>query len=214
MKEWFLPSAPPAWDEKLDIRQSAWHSIPALSPFILADGSRQALQQTTLRLCCSRQFLFARFDCQDRDIWGNYTRRDDPIYNEEAVEIFIAPTASVPIDYFEFEVSPKGVLFDARIHNPDGKNNAHMTGDTAWDCPGIQCYARIDEAQQHWWAVLGIPWQELSSDLQPPGTWRTNFYRIERPRDAAAEFSCWSPVMTEIADFHRPARFGILRLPK
>jgi hypothetical protein len=212
MQEWYLPTAPAAWDKAHENSQLGWHSIPALSSFIRADGSREALQQTTLRLCCTRLYFFARFDCQDRFIWGNYTRRDDPIYNEEVVEIFIAPTESDPIDYFEFEVSPKGVLFDARIHNPDGKNNAQMSGEAAWDCPGIQWHAGLNEAQQHWWAVLAIPWRSLSFDLEPPEAWRANFYRIERPQDEEAEFSCWSPVMTEIADFHRPAHFGILRL--
>ena len=45
-----------------------------------------------------------------------------------------------------------------------------------------------------------------------PDTWRANLYRIERPRDAAPEYSCWSPTLTDPADFHKPARFGVLRL--
>ena len=42
--------------------------------------------------------------------------------------------------------------------------------------------------------------------------WRGNFYRIERPHDAEPEFSGWSPTMTDPADFHKPAYFGILEL--
>jgi hypothetical protein len=212
MKEWFLPPAPPAWSKALDLSQLDWDSLPVLSPFIRADGSREALQQTTLRLCYTKQILYARFDCLDRDIWGNYTRRDDPIYNEEAVEIFLAPTESDPIDYYEFEISPNGILFDARIHNPDGKNNARMIGDAAWDCPGIQWQAGRNDDQHRWWAVLSIPWGAVSPGFELPRTWRANFYRIERPHDAEAEYSCWSPVMTDVADFHRPARFGILHI--
>jgi len=208
MKEWIL--SPAAWSHTPALSRLDWSSIPPLSPFILADGSREARQQTTVRVCHTPQVLYIRFDCQDRDIWGNYTRRDDPIYNEEAVEVFIAPTENDPLDYYEFEVSPNGVLFDARIHNPDGKNNAQMRGDLAWDCPGIEWQAGRNDPQRHWWAVLAIPWHSLKAGKEMPKAWRANFYRIERPRDSEAEFSCWSPVMTAVADFHRPARFGIL----
>jgi len=212
MKEWMLPPAPGEWGKSPDLGRIDWSSLPPLSRFILADDSREASQQTTVRLCCTSQILYVRFDCQDRDIWGNYTRRDDPIYNEEAVEVFIAPGEKDPLDYYEFEVSPQGVLFDAFIHNPDGKNNAQMSGDLAWNCPGIEWRVGRDDAQQHWWAVLVIPWHSLIPGEKPPDRWRANFYRIERPHGDAAEFSCWSPVMTPVADFHRPAKFGILHI--
>jgi hypothetical protein len=87
-----------------------------------------------------------------------------------------------------------------------------MTGDLAWDCPGIQWDAGREDPHQHWWAVLAIPWHSLAAGVELPKSWRVNFYRIERPHDEAEEFSCWSPVMTPVADFHRPAQFGIFIL--
>ena len=212
MKECFLTPRPETWIKPGSLSRLDWGNLPVLSPFILADGSQEASQQTTVRLCGTAQHFCVHFDCQDRYIWGNYTRRDDPIFNEEAIEIFIAPTSANPIDYYEFEVSPMGVLFDARIHNPDGKNNPQMIGDAAWDCPGIQWEAGRDDLDQHWWATLLIPWRSLTTAPELPEVWRVNFYRIERPKDEAAEFSCWSPVMTTVADFHRPAQFGVLFL--
>ena len=210
MKEWSLSPAPPAWSRSTDLSQLDWDSLPALTPFILADGSRIANQQTSVRLCYTLQIFYMRFDCQDHDIWGNYTRRDDPIYNEEAVEVFIAPGEKDPLDYYEFEVSPNGVLFDALIHNPDGQNNALMSGDLSWDCPGIEWRAWRNDTLHHWWVSLAIPWHSLTATGELPKSWRANFYRIERPHDGEAEFSCWSPVMTRVADFHRPAYFGFL----
>ena len=65
---------------------------------------------------------------------------------------------------------------------------------------------------------MSIPWADLvpAGDLvqadSPPGIWRANFYRIERPRDGAPEFSGWSPPLTSPPDFHKPARFGFLEL--
>jgi hypothetical protein len=185
--------------------------VPALPLFTLADGSGPALQQTRARLCCDETALHVRFDCEDRDAWGTLLRRDDPIYDEEAVEVFLASGEEDPVCYFEFEVSPRGTLFDARIHNPTSRR-ADMTGDPSWNCPGLRWTAGAGDARQDWWAVLSIPWHGVLPHGDPPRVWRANFYRIERPRGGAPEFSCWSPTLTHPADFHRPARFGFLEL--
>src|SRR5918912_1166835 len=108
-----VPRAPSPMFELEDAE--GWAQVLAITPFRLADGSGPAVQQTVLRVCADAWMLYVRFECEDRDIWGTYTRRDDPIYDEEVVEVFIAPGLEDPIRYCEFEVSPNGVLFDARV---------------------------------------------------------------------------------------------------
>lgn len=188
-----------------------WHDIPPLPPFLLADGSGPALQQTRTRLCWDDAALHVRFECEDRHAWGNYRQRDDPIYEEEAVEVFLAPGEEDPTRYFELEVSPSGVLFDARIHNPTSLR-AGLVGDPSWDCPGLRWAAGPGTERQDWWAVLAIPWTGLVPSGDPPRVWRANFYRIERPGGGEPEFSGWSPTLTSPADFHKPARFGVMEL--
>jgi hypothetical protein len=197
-----VPRIASSWD---------WDDIPSLPPFTLADGSGPALQQTRVRLCWDDTALHVRFDCADRDAWGTYQRRDDPIYEEEAVEVFLAPGEEDPARYFEFEVSPLGVLFDARIYNPTSLR-ADLVGDPAWDCPGLRWEAGPGTERQDWWAVLSIPWAGLLPAGGLPPVWRANFYRIERPRDGEPEFSGWSPTLTSPPDFHKPACFGVLEL--
>jgi hypothetical protein len=189
----------------------AWDDLPSLPPLTLADGSGPALQQTRVRVAWDGEGLHVRFDCEDRDAWGTFERRDDPIYQEEAVEVFLAPGAGDPGRYFEIEVSPHGVLWDGLVHNPNSRR-ADMAVDSSWDCPGIRWTAGRGEARQDWWAALVLPWSGIAPPGGPPPLWRANFYRIERPRDGEAEFSCWSPTLTSPADFHKPARFGVLEL--
>jgi len=189
----------------------SWDEVPALAPFTLADGSAPAIQQTRVRLCWDETALHVRFDCDDRDAWGTYRRRDDPLYEEEAVEVFLAPGEEDPARYFEFEVSPLGILFDARIHNPTSRR-ADMTADVAWSCPELRWAAGPGTERQDWWAVLSIPWSGLTPARELPRIWRANFYRIERPRGGEPEFSGWSPTFTRPADFHQPSRFGVLEL--
>ena len=187
-------------------RRHPWEEIPSAS-LVLADGSGAPEQATTVRLCWDDEALHVRFDCEDRDAWGTFEKRDDPLWQEEVVEVFLAPGEEDPVRYVEIEVSPLGVLFDAQIHNPTGLRE-DMTADLSWDCPGIRWEARRGAARQDWWAELSIPWEAPN----PPRLWRANFYRVERPREGAPEFTCWSPTLTSPADFHKPARFGLLEL--
>lgn len=206
-----VPRCPEPWDPAADPASWEWGRIPAFPRFVLADGSGPAVQQTRLRVCWDDEALYVRFDCEDRDAWGTHERRDDPLYEEEAVEVFLAPGEADPTVYFEFEVSPLGTVFDARIHNPSSQRT-DMTGDPSWDCPGLRWAVGRLRERQDWWAVLAIPWAGLLPSGELPAVWRANFYRIERPCDTEPEFSAWSPTLTRPADFHKPARFGVLEL--
>src|SRR5215208_4443350 len=183
-----------------------WDALPSLPPFVLADASAPAAQGTAVRLAWSASHLHVRFDCADLDAWGTLTRRDDPLYTEECVEVFLAPGAADPAAYFELEVSPLGTLFDARIDNPDSRRDT-MRADLSWDCPGLAWAAGRSGRGEDWWAELALPFAALSGPggpEGPPRVWRANFYRIERPRGGTPEFSCWSPTLASPPDFHQP----------
>jgi hypothetical protein len=206
-----VSSVPDLWLEQALV-DWPWHTVAPLPALQLANGSGPALQQTVVRLCCSDEALYVRFDCQDRDIWATYQQDGDPIYNEEVVEIFIAPGAETPARYFEFEISPDGVVFAVVADNPHS-DRASLTI-APWDVGNSLVYwesQRYDD-EQRWEAIIEMPWRELIPLGQTPKLWRANFYRIERPRTGEAEFSCWSPTLTDPADFHKPERFGLLHI--
>lgn len=180
-----------------------------LAPFILADGSTPARWQTRVDVGWDDERVHFRFECEDEDAWGTHRERDAPLWEEEVVEVFLAPGEADPTDYFEFEVSPGGVLFDARIANPTSRR-ADLRADIAWNCPGIAWRVGRGRARQDWWAELSLPWRSLVAEGPLPAAWRLNLYRIERPRGGEPEFSCWSPTFTDPPDFHQPAHFGLL----
>jgi hypothetical protein len=47
-------------------------------------------KKAKVKLVWSEKFLYVLFDVDDDHIWGTYSNNDDPIYEQEAVEIFIA----------------------------------------------------------------------------------------------------------------------------
>ena len=202
----------PSWLETDDLWEWPWEQIAPLPPLQLADGSGPAIQQTEVRLIYSDDALYVRFDCQDRDIWAGYQNHGDAIYDEEVVEVFIAPGTETPVDYYEIEISPDAVSLGMKVHNPDSSRATIQLIPWQLEYSLINWEVGRDDEANAWSAILEIPWSEIGGSDPLPTAWRANFYRIERPRDSEPEYSCWSPTLTEPADYHKPAQFGTLIL--
>lgn len=217
LPRWRVPQAPEPLDDDAAVGAWAWKRVPSLPPLLRSDGFGPAIWKTAVRICRDGFGLAVRFDCEDRGAWGTFTQRDEPLWQEEVVELFLALGAADPRRYFEFEVSPRGVLFDARVDNPTGRR-ADLQVETAWNCPGIRWGAgntgrlHTGAGGEDWWAVLVLPWASLGAGDSFPELLRANFYRIKRPQEAPSEFSAWSPTLADPPDFHQPARFGFLSL--
>jgi cellulose/xylan binding protein with CBM9 domain len=188
--------------------EAAWSRVPAVMLRRAQDGA-DPLQATTVRIAHDVDALLLRFDCDDRDIWATHSRRDAPLWEEEVVELFVAPGEDDPSAYVEIEVNPLGAIFDARVTNPDGRRES-MRVDASWDAAGLVAVV-LRPSPGTWAAQLEVPWSDLC-DGAPPRVWRANFFRIERPRGGEHEFSCWSPTLEDPPDFHRPRFFGRLVL--
>ena len=210
LPRFLLPGAPAGFSIGATLETLPWHLLPAL-PLVLAEDGGVPVQPTELRLAASAERLWVRFDCRDDEPWSTFTQRDEPLWQEEVVEVFLAAGERVPRRYVELEINPGGALFDAWVDNPTG-DRARMTVDTGWDCPGLAWEA--GEVRDGWWAALSIPWRSVlgGPTVEVPRLWRANFYRIDRPSGAPPEHSAWSPTLADPADFHRPGRFGVLEL--
>lgn len=192
-----------------------WSDLPGYGPFRLHNGTANSRYRTEVRTCWDDDHLYIAFRCQDEDILATMTDRDAPLYDQEVVEVFVAPRDLH--NYFEFNVSPRNVVFDSLIHH-DG---TRFTGHPSWNCDGLRTVTRRDASPQvdqpdapadgfgGWTAELAIPFRSLEALTPRNGDrWAINFYRIKRrPTD---EYSCWSPTLLEPAQFHIPSRFGTL----
>jgi len=183
----------------------------ALGPLVRAEDGGAPRWSTRAGLAWSSDRLVVWFECEDTDAWGTLAERDAPLWTEEAVELFVAPGAADPRRYFEIEVSPRGVVFDAVVDSPHGDRRG-LAVDAGWDCPGLETTVQPMGRAQDWRATISLPWAAVGPPT-PSRDWRLNLFRIERPRNGApTEFSAWSPTFACPADFHRPARFGRLEL--
>ena len=197
------------------------HLIPTTTG---RDDPTPAYQSTKVAACWTDTHFYTAFHCEDRDIWSSYTNRDDPLYDEEVVELFLCPTGDLT-RYYEIEVSPRNVIFDAKVFSPD-LNRTTMAVDASWDCPNLQTAVQVNgnlnsrpstinhqpsTINQSWSVELAIPFAAFPEAARPkPGNaWRANFYRIDRADPP--EFTAWSPTREVPPNFHVPEMFGWLR---
>jgi hypothetical protein len=198
----------PTIDGALD--DAAWK---AARPVVLRgsfDG-RPAQLRTEARLVYDDAHLYVAFDIEDPDLWGTLRKRDDPIYEQEVVEIFLDANADGRT-YNELQVSPHNVIFDAYFP-------ARRQGmDRSWDS-GMQTAVKVrgtlddpSDKDEGWTVEMKIPFARLAEVPHIPpqkgDCWRFNLYRLEHHGRRAVEGQALSPLF--IGDFHALPRFAWL----
>jgi len=177
-----------------------------------------AARATRFRALWGEAGLFLRFDAVDPDPWHTMTRRDEHLWEEEVVEIFLDP-GRAGRDYYELEISPANVVCDVRMIAPSPDKKM----DLAFDLSGLETKVRLNKdgsgRTTGWTATALLPWSGLASlpsargvalPPKPGDRWRFNLFRIERPGGPRAPEKdalevAWSP--TGEPSFHVPAAF-------
>jgi len=159
--------------------------------------------------------LAVRFDVTDPSPWHTLTGRDERLWSEEVVELFL-DVGATGRSYAEVEWNPAGAVVDLWIDRADGRF------DRNWNAAGlesrIQWRKSADGRTTGWSVVAVLPWSALAAKA-PSGTvlppkaadrWRFNAYRIERPGgpsdpEKGVMNLAWAP--TGQHSFHVPEAF-------
>jgi len=170
--------------------------------------------RTRFRALWNEHGLHLRFDSEDDAPWFTMTERDDRLWEEEVVEIFLDPLDDGR--YVEVELNPANVVCDLRKLGP-GETASDPIGpmDRGFSVTGIRTAVVISD--DRWIGTLYLPWEGLDLPVPPaPGTeFPFNVFRIKRPGgpeapEAGAVFAAWSP--TGSPSFHVAEAFRPLRL--
>lgn len=154
------------------------------------------------------EFLYFAFDCVDPNIWATMENRDEHLWTEEVVEVFLQPDPDHP-NYIELEVNPLGAMLD--IYLIDVRKPIRYE---SWNPEGIQWAVSVDgtvdgePGDQGWKAEIAFPLVDAvtAPNIPPkPGDrWRMNLYRVEQ-KPARGGYA-WAPTLR--GDFHWLAAFG------
>jgi hypothetical protein len=193
-------------DGNLDDR--SWAQAPLITNFAINLNGSPAKLETTARVLYDDHFIYFAFRCADDNVWATLRRRDEQLWKEEVVEVFLQADPR-QTSYIELEVNPLGTMVD--IYLLDVRKPLHYQ---SWNSQKIKWTVHVDGTvdgklgDRGWSCEIALPLEDIvTAPHIPPRTgdrWRLNLYRVER-LPTALELA-WSPTLRN--DFHLPDRFG------
>jgi hypothetical protein len=173
---------------------------------------------TSFAALWSADALYLRWDAEDASPWHTMTQRDEHLWEEEVVEVFL-DIARSGRDYAEIEISPGNVVCDVRMVTPSPNKKYDLT----WNLEGLE--TRVvpfkDEGGRTigWTALARAPFAgfrtlpsaaKVALPPRPGDRWQFNAFRVERPGGKAdpargAIEVAWSD--PGVPSFHVPAAF-------
>ncbi len=174
-------------------------------------------------------FLYVYADITEPDIWASITKTDSPVFQDNALEMFISPAGGT-YDYVEFQINAFGTTWDLFLPKPYRNGGAGLT---SWDIKGLQKAVHLNgtinnpaDNDKGWSIELAVPFRSVmmnGSKNPSNGTiWRMNFSRVqwqldtsngkyyrkknEQGRVVSEQYYVWSP--QGIVNLHFPERWG------
>jgi hypothetical protein len=206
-------------DGELD--EDSWESAISTGNFPLYDGKQQNLAHTSAMMLWDDEYLYIAFVCEDTDLYSTMKGRDDDLWRQDVVEVFIMEQ-SVGQDHFvEYEVNPTGAFCDMYNVLP------YVTM-LEWVSPGFKAAAKFNGSLNDssdndigYHIEMAIPFRDLRLRWKDSATpkdgdkFKMNLCRVEyktpeRIGSDGADMLCitWSPTITD--SYHRPSRFGVV----
>jgi len=202
-------STPIEVDGRLD--EAGWEAAGTFAFVNSADGSAGPVDlRTVAKALYDDRFIYFAFENADTNAWSTRVERDEHLWEEEVVEVFIQADPSHP-SYIELEVNPLGTMID--IFLIDVRKPIPYT---SWNSAGLEWAVHVDgtvdgrPGDRGWSCEMALPLVDVVTaphiPPHPGDRWRANLYRVDR-RPSQASLA-WSPTL--VRDFHRPERFGDL----
>ena len=190
------------------LNEKAWADSQPIDGFVNnRDGSRSELQ-TEARVLYDQHFLYFAFRVVDKNVWATMMRRDEHLWLDEVVEVFLQANPSIP-NYIELEVNPLGTMLD--IYLIDTRKPLHYE---SWNSEHLRWAVQVEgtvdgkDGDRGWSCEIALPLEDIATAMHNPpqsgDRWRMNLYRVEQKPNVAE--LAWSPTLQN--DFHVLPRMG------
>lgn len=165
--------------------------------------------QSTVRFCAVKERgFYAYLETDEQPILARYFDRDDPVYQDSCLEVFLAPVNGRD-EYINFEINPNGAYLSQFGRERNGRVFIKELTDKV---PQVHA----EKLENGWCAELFIP-KELISDLYGcdfsvnTGEIRGNFYKCADD-SKTPHYAALFPVDSAALGFHNPDRFGTIKI--
>ena len=199
-------------DGKLD--EAAWKSAASTGPFVKTMDGGRAESRADAKVLWDDKYLWVGFSIEDRDVWSTLDKRDDKLWTQEAVELFLDADGDGKT-YVELQTNPRGAIFDSYL--PRYRENQNDFDSGMKVAVGVEgTLDKRDDVDKGWTVELQIPLEaargkEKEMKNVPPrvgSMWRVNFFRMDLPAGKPQQGTAWSPPM--VGDFHALDKLGEL----
>jgi Carbohydrate family 9 binding domain-like len=211
-------AAAPKIDGKLD--DPAWKTAAVIDrfPAFWLGTTPGPAHATRARLLWDDQALYFAAEMTDAELRAFGTKHNDHLWNGDVFEMFLKPSKSRPA-YYEFQVNPRGVLFEVAFPErgakvgefgalPELGMSAAVTLNGTLDHPGDH---------DHGWTVEGrIPWSTFAPTggrPAPGAAWSFAICRYDFGPEGTKPVLMSSAPLTQ-PSFHRHEDFGRLIFEK
>jgi len=221
-----------------DINDTAWQQAKWSDDFIDIEGDLKPNPplKTNIKMLWDDTCLYIAVKVMDPNVWATLKKRDDIIFMDNDVEVFIDPSTTTH-EYFEIEWNAINTIFDLFLNKPYRNNGKPIS---SWDVKGMRSAVKIQgtlndpsDTDKGWTVEIAIPFKALSlgNRRSTPGEgtfWRFNFSRVEwdtkvvdgkyeklkdnNGRNLPEHNWVWSP--QGVINMHFPERFGYLQFTK
>lgn len=195
------------------IDEDAWKAAsPPVSLQFLWDEQTGPKQETLVRLLWDDDYLYVAYEADDRDLVSTLTNRDDPVYREDALEIFVNPRPSQVGIYYGLEINALGVMYDYLLHDSVSFFKHFDMADLEIGVNLRGTLNERDDVDEGWDLEVAIPWgnfEVLSRRPQVGAVWTANLNRWDGVGQER-RMSIWADPLVSRPHPHYPSRFGEL----
>ncbi len=190
------------------VREPAWDKAPVVS-FDTDWSGKPTGVLTRVRFAWSERALTMLWELEGAGLSVDASRPADverpKLYEEDCVELFLAPDPAIRKRYLEVELGPRGHFFDIDVD----RTAKPAKSDAAWSSvPTIA--TRVDPAARTATIEVALRAPEITSALRKGARLPLGLYRMEGKGERL--YLAWSPTRTKRPDFHVPDAFGTLVL--
>jgi hypothetical protein len=187
-----------------------WTSAAVSPDFQTAEGSPEPVGRAFAKMTWDEQNLYVFVSVTDNDIYSQYKQHDDPLWKQDAVEIFIDADGNRK-GYVELQVNPNNATFDSWF-----ATTRAQPGDEKWDS-GMVTAVKVrgtpdvaGDTDIGWDVEIAIPLAAVKGrdDAMavriPPQVgdrWRLNVVRVDaKTGGGSPSASSWNRITYQ--DFH------------
>jgi hypothetical protein len=178
-------------DGKAD--EKDWKNTTFTDEFIDIEGVKKPKQTTKIKMLWDTDFLYVYAKLDEHHIWGDITERDQVIFYNNDIEVFISPSNDTH-NYGEIEVNALNTVWDLVLNKP---YNVGGKPKNRWNLNDLQTAVFIKgtlnnstDIDEYWSVEMAIPLSAFAELKNRPKVkpkngeqWRVNFSRVQWDHD-------------------------------